>query len=155
MWVVSVVCMMSMSYDTLIHWLDSLITIAEPFLKISSEFKTQILVPGLKTFIPKINYPRTNFTLPPFLHILHHPFSCTDVKEYTVQPFALPTLAHRVTVRREEEGESSRAFITTCNKESDRLCKETLKKQVQQSFKGPLLRKLKSLKGHFRNSDIE
>ena len=77
----------SISYDTLIHGLEDLVVGTEPFLKYHLSLKYKYWSHCLKTLYAQIS---TQDQMAPFLLILHHPFSCTDGKESTVQPFPLP-----------------------------------------------------------------
>lgn len=59
-------------------------------------------------------------------------------------------------MKREEEGDRGKDCRTTCKSENNLLLgKETLEKWMQQPTGGPLLRKGKSQKGLFMNSDTQ
>lgn len=98
---------LGVSYDTLIHGLEGLIAITEPFFKYHLDFKVQILVPPT----PSLGTLCFQMQLTPFLLVLCSPylFSCTDGKEWSMQPSTgLTEEDHRGPVKREEEEDGQR-----------------------------------------------
>lgn len=97
---------LGVSYDTLIHGLEGLIAITEPFFKYHLDFKIQILVSPT----PRLGTLCSQMQLTLFLLTLcsPYPFSCTDGKEWSMQPSTGLTEDHMGPVKREEEEDRQR-----------------------------------------------
>lgn len=91
---------LGVSYDTLIHGLEGLVAITEPFLKYHLDFKIQISfspTPALGTLCSHTQLPLLLILCSPY------PFSSTDGKERSMQPPTGLTEDHRAPVKRKEE----------------------------------------------------